>query len=539
MKNKVIFRIKQVSWKIWVFVIVIAFGIFLCTFHFSEYLRFNSDQARDAGVVRLMAQEKIFPLLGPIAGGTSFHLGPAFYYFQYISTELFGIFPDKMAYPDLLWGILSILLIYFLINEYFGKKISLLLSGLYSICFFAIFYSRFAWNPNAASFFGMLFIFSMLKIAKTNDHKKIFWSILCGISLGILVQLHTILLISAVLSFILSSIIWLKRKFLNFRYWSVIILIALLLNVSQIISEVRTKGANFEAFKSGAETKNKNQSSLPKNIATAINCQFGSNLKIILPVGNMGEKADCQFMDSWEYKKLKKSSGVELFGKIALFVFSFIFSLGGYFFLAWNFKKETETKKKNFILMISIYIVSIMAIMFLAAQEMSLRYFIMLSFVPFIFLGFWIELILKAGKFSRLVILIISLILSVANVWAIKTAFADWSRGGGDMIDGSSVQVEKISDYIIAGSKNAKKIQIYGSKSNLARFSNRISYFTDEKGIEIVELNRSSQIDWLIPLFGIVNDSGEDYHIGDFYQFGYISEIKKIDGIIILTISEK
>src|SRR4030042_4003685 len=104
--------------------IILGLGIFLRTYHFSDWLRFNADQSRDAALIKNIVEGKVnTPLLGPKAGGTEFRLGPAFYYFQFASAKVFGEEPEKLAYPDLLFSILSILLFFLLARIFFGSKI--------------------------------------------------------------------------------------------------------------------------------------------------------------------------------------------------------------------------------------------------------------------------------------------------------------------------------------------------------------------------------------------------------------------------------
>lgn len=539
MKNEIISKIKSAPKHVWILLAILALGIFLRTYHFADWMRFNSDQARDAGAVRLMAEGKKLPLLGPVAGGTDFQLGPIGYYFQYAGAKIFGATPDKMAYADLLWGILSIPLLYFLFSQYFRRNVALLLSGLYAICFFAIQYSRFAWNPNSASFFGMLFILSALKICEKSEKRKMLWPVLGGLSLGILVQLHTLLLVGMFPIFFLTSVFWFKKKCISPKEWLIIVALALILNIPQLISEIQTSGANYKAFMGAAESKENRQNSWPKNFARAVDCQFGSNLKIVMPLGEVGEKSACQFFDGSDFKKLKKNGGeVGSWGKLLLFVISYAFSIGGYAFLFYAYKKEKEERKKNFLTLVFIFNFVLMGFIFLMADEITLRYFIMLAFVPFIFLGFWLEYVSRFKKIQKVIIYVAVLILLAANFWAIKDAAIIWSQKS-DMIYGSLGQMEKIAAYVIGNSSASKKIQIYGPGSDLERFANRLGYFTSEKGIEVLQLDKKSEIDWSLPVFAVINGSSEKYKVGDFYKYGYIANIKKVEETMIMKLSEK
>ena len=101
----------------WIVVLILIVGIFLRTYNFHNWLRFNADQGRDSEVIsRVVEENSAWPLLGPKAGGTEFKLGPAFYYFEIVSAKIFGDYPDKMAYPDLLTSVLSIGLLFLSTN---------------------------------------------------------------------------------------------------------------------------------------------------------------------------------------------------------------------------------------------------------------------------------------------------------------------------------------------------------------------------------------------------------------------------------------
>src|SRR3989339_797357 len=153
--------VKKISASFGILLAIILVGIFLRTYNFHDFLRFNADQSRDAAVINNALEGKeALPLLGPKAGGTDFRLGPAFYYFNYASGLVFGGNPDKLAYPDLLFSILAIPLFYVFSRRYFGKNISLAVAFLFAISLFTVRYSRFSWNPNSTPFFTMLFLYA-------------------------------------------------------------------------------------------------------------------------------------------------------------------------------------------------------------------------------------------------------------------------------------------------------------------------------------------------------------------------------------------
>ena len=99
------------NWVYLVLALIIVAAAGFRVWHFSDWLHFEMDQARDGSLVKEAVQNgpSQLPLLGPRAGGTFVRLGPIFYYFQYASAKLSGsTLPSVFAYPDLLFSILAI-----------------------------------------------------------------------------------------------------------------------------------------------------------------------------------------------------------------------------------------------------------------------------------------------------------------------------------------------------------------------------------------------------------------------------------------------
>ena len=143
---------------------IILAGIFLRTYRFHDLLTFAADQRRDLHLVQdVVENHAAWPLLGPdMTGGEGFRLGPAYYYFQILSAEIFGVEKTHQAYPDVFFSILSIPLLYHFLRRYFSQKASLAAVCIYAFSAFDITYSRFAWNVNLLPFFILLFLLSLL-----------------------------------------------------------------------------------------------------------------------------------------------------------------------------------------------------------------------------------------------------------------------------------------------------------------------------------------------------------------------------------------
>ena len=80
-----LFRNINANWRdVLVISLVVCAGVFLRTYHFSDWLHFELDQAFDYDLVSPAVGHSPLdlPLLGPNVGGGLLRLGPAFYYME-------------------------------------------------------------------------------------------------------------------------------------------------------------------------------------------------------------------------------------------------------------------------------------------------------------------------------------------------------------------------------------------------------------------------------------------------------------------------
>ncbi|MDO9231843.1 MAG: glycosyltransferase family 39 protein [bacterium] len=530
-------KIRKISIYFWALVIIIIVGIFLRTYHFSDWLKFNSDQARDASVVRSMIEENKIPLLGPVAGGTLFKLGPAFYYFQYLSARVFGVSPNTMAYPDLFFGILAIPLLYLLARQYFEKNISLILTALYAIASFTVQYSRFAWNPNSAQFFDMLFVYSVLKLWNSLERKKMPWIILIGISLGISMQLHTLLLFGMPFASLILAIYLFKNKRIKFSGMVLIALIVLILNNTQIVSEIKTGRGNYLDFKNALVYKSDDQNSLWKNALFIASCQVQSNAKILAPYANQ-ESCDFPLADKYLKRLERRNDGfVDWFLYVAKIIAVVIFSGVSYFFIYKKIKKDKEKNGKYIILVL--FSLSLLSVFVPFGAEVSLRYFILLIFIPFILLGLWLEFLLSQNMVATkfLAWMTMSILIGYNLFFCLLTFRTYATNIPSNMIDGTMNQAKEIAEYIVSEAGSYKRIQLDGQSVYLGRFVGRIKYFLSDAKIEIIMLNEGIERDKNLPIFVAVNESSENFYVGMSYKkYGEVEKFHRIYDVTILKI---
>ncbi|PID52138.1 MAG: hypothetical protein CR972_03285 [Candidatus Moraniibacteriota bacterium] len=228
-------------------VIFFAIGVFLRVYHFSSWLHFELDQARDVFVIYDAVHGGIddMPLHGPQARGRELYLGPIFYYFQYGSALLFGVSPESAALPDLLFSILAMPLFYAFACLFFARPISVLLTGLVSVSLFLVVYGRFAWNPNALFFWSLVTFYALLRAWDGVQLDKR-WFVGAVGALAVVTQLHFIAFIVVPLTFGVYMIV--VRMKVPFRAVLASCAVCLVLYLPLIVHDIKHSGQNMTAF---------------------------------------------------------------------------------------------------------------------------------------------------------------------------------------------------------------------------------------------------------------------------------------------------
>lgn len=395
------------NWKSLLFFFLIAGSVFLRVYHFDDWLLAKGDQVRDAMVVSRAAENGPgeLPLLGPRAGGTKLHLGPAFYYFQYAAAKIFGDTElPTLAYPNLLFSVASIFVFYLLLRNFFGKDASRALTVFYAFSFLAIEYSRFAWNPNSTPFFVLLFLYALLKILDANDNRKVLWYGLAGLAYAVASQLHfTNFLGFPMLAFFLITLNWKRwKEIISFRGISVFLAIVLFLYLPVILSEILSGGANTAQFIKAFSSKSSG-GGLLENIGAVVYL-YGKYFFRILS-GYLGE--------------IK-----------VLHYFGIIFFLAGMIFNLILFRKEADSKRKAFLSITLAFLLAFFILYAPLGEKIDKpRFFLPIIYLPIIYLGYFYEhLKKKIEKSWAFLPFGIFLGLIAANLFFSFTWLAELSR---------------------------------------------------------------------------------------------------------------
>ncbi|MGB4943340.1 MAG: glycosyltransferase family 39 protein, partial [Candidatus Moraniibacteriota bacterium] len=199
--------------------LIMAFGFFLRSYHFADWLHFELDQARDARVIdaALEGGPSELPLLGPKAGGTFLRLGPGYYYLQYLGATLFGGTPAGMAMIILITSVASIAIFFFLTRRLFPDWLALLLTLAYSTAEYLVMYGRFAWNPNMLPCFILLGMYALLRSVGGGERHPGWWLAVSAAAFGIATQLHFLAFLAVPIFVILFLL--LRRPRFQLRAW--------------------------------------------------------------------------------------------------------------------------------------------------------------------------------------------------------------------------------------------------------------------------------------------------------------------------------
>lgn len=486
-------KIRLVPKWVWILGVIMLVGIFLRAYDFHDWLHFGSDQARDAMLIEnVLNNTASWPLLGADASNTHFKLGPIYYYFQIISGEIFGSDVAALAYPDLFFSILAIPLFYFLIRKYFRENLSLALTGLYTISFYTIEYSRFAWNPNPIPFFVMLYLYSVLEFLENREKTKFLWILLLGASLGVGIQLHTLLLLLLPVLSLLVFLFLLQKNWKMLGKVAIIILVALAFNFGQIKSEWETGGANAQRFL--IASTDRSQSGMNRFIQNLQADGLSHSEANIHILSSLGDTGNFIFLKLLKYPEKMKNHVLYAVYVIGIAV-SILFSVVGYGLLFVRMRKETVLRRKYFLVLILFYSLLSFLILLSVARDAPLRYFIHTTFIPFILLGLWIDWLREklAYRFFMPTIVFLFAFLSLANAHTITIEAHDLSTGtrgdSGFVVLG---EAERMVDHMIEKSFPDREAIFFGGAQYASTYYKSLRYLAEQKDFKLMYTDRKT-----------------------------------------------
>jgi 4-amino-4-deoxy-L-arabinose transferase-like glycosyltransferase len=484
---------------LFVLAVVVLIGAFLRVYNFSDWLHFELDQARDAKVVDLAIEEGAgnLPLLGPKAAGSFLRLGPIFYYFNYLSALVFGSTPAGIAAISVIFGILAIPAFYFLVRRYFEAKTSLCLMALFSVSIFLVMYSRFSWNPNALPLFVVLTLYSLLRACDREERNKGVWLIIFSFSLAVVTQLHFLAFISVPIA--AAVFLAVKRPMIKIAYWAAALTLFVLMYSPMIINEIKTGGENASQFSEVIFKKSTKDSHV---LAEKLIRNFTEN--------SLGHFLILSGRMDAELPKIKKEGALKFDiscdqqcrGKLPLGLAAAAIFFSGALVLFKNVLFEKRGAKRDFAILTAVYFLATFAAFVPISYSISPRFFLVISPLPFVFLGLISEFGGKfIGKKTFVLAVILVSIFSASNLWEIKNRFGELKKAplepfkvSGDRILKEKNRVTLKQQYLIIDYLESfyqkNKYPIYLNSDSHYRRS--FLYHLEKRGIPASDLRDSA-----------------------------------------------
>lgn len=489
---------KNIPKSLWILLAIIILGIFLRTYNFHHWLDFGSDQVDDVKRVgAVVTGNKPWPSYGPDMSNSGkgirkdrFRMGPIYYDFEIISAKIFGNNPRSMAYPDLIFSILSIPLFYYFFRKIFNINLSLALTGLYTISFYSLYFSHSAWNVNSIPFFTLLFLLSLYEFIIAKEKTRWTWIIALGIATGVSVQLHAILLVLFPATLFFACIIFMRRNPQIWKKLGVVIVITIILNLGQIIAEEQNSFKNSRIFLSSIGNSNTNRGdSMIVKTADDLSCNFQANSYMLSSIGD----GNCDFslttvmrngFDKIILKEISKRRFI--FGTIICIIFSII----GYGLIGYYYKKEKDKERAYFFGLIIIYAILSFIVMF-PIIDSPLRYFIHTYFLPFLFLGLMVDFLSRkfAKKYLIIIVIMVFIFLITSNIFSIYLEVRDEFAQSRIILG----QVESMVDYMISNSGLQKEVYLF-SDASADNYFNSLKYIANEKSISLLRAKDKDNI---------------------------------------------
>lgn len=437
-------------------VAIISLGFFLRAYHFSPWLHFELDQARDVRVIdtALEGSAADLPLLGPKAGGTFLRLAPGFYYLEYISAFVFGESPAGMATFVMVFSVFSIIIFYWLTRRYFSEKLSLGLTLLFSVSEYFVMYGRFAWNPNVLPFFILLGFYALLRAVDHNETRRGSWFLVAVCALVFATHFHFLAFLA--LPVILAVFLIIRRPKFSWKVWLGAIAIVVVLYLPMALNEKEAGFTNTQEFLEAITKKsNKSDHSLAEQVFR--NASEHALYAMVITTGFEGGTFPAIAVakgDRWiSWVCDSRCDKGKWHGVAATLVFGM--SLVS---LVWFWWREKERRPKDFLLLSGIWFAVTFGLFLPLAYDIVPRFFLLSGPLFFIFIGLLLKMLRKffgERKIGRRIIFGIILLFAFSNLYFLEARFSELARAGTEAIKNQPDRILKERIRVTLEQQNA------------------------------------------------------------------------------------
>ncbi|MFZ2187730.1 MAG: glycosyltransferase family 39 protein [Candidatus Moraniibacteriota bacterium] len=419
MLARIVTTCKERKWELLLLLMIIAVGIFLRAYNFHDWLLFEIDQSYDTRIVSGAIEHGVghLPLLGPTAGGgRALRLGPAFYYMEYASALIFGNTPAGHAALVLIFSILAIPLFYVFIRRYFTLALALALTTLFSTSVFLILYGRFSWSPNVLPFLTILSFYALLRSVSQAEPRRNTWFLTAAAAIAITSQIH----FNAFFTIPTIAILFLlyKRPTFKLKIWIAALGIVAAVYTPVILSDISTQGANVNLFlkkisKTSAAPLGSFQDTLRKAM---VDLNYNASGYFFINSG----------IDRINGKRIQ-GYGLQDDANLPWRAVALVLFCAELALLAYALRKEQDTRRTDFLVLLSLWIVVPFAYFYsLISSNFHFypRFYLLIAPAAIILFGMLLEKIHpETSAARRLSLALIVLLFLIPNLTRIQSHF--------------------------------------------------------------------------------------------------------------------
>jgi len=415
-------------------VLILLLGFGLRSYHFSDWLHFELDQARDVRVVdaALSGGPGELTLLGPKAAGTFLRLPPTFYYLQYMSGLTFGGSPSGMAVFVLLFSVGAIALFFLLVRRFFSLPLALGLMLLFAVSHYFVMYGRFAWNPNLLPFFILLGFYALLRAVDETDSKRDRFFILALGSSAVATHFHFLAFLA--LPLITGLFLIYKRPHFTWKTWVIALSLALFSYFPMVLNDLKAGGTNtaeFFAAITEKSSKGDDHVFIEKFMRDIAEHALHA---VVVTTGFEGATFPSFFMeDRLRWNCPDKCDDGKWYGvSAALFLVAAFVSLG---FLWW---RETEAIRRDFLVLTGIWFGVTFSLFLPLAYAVAPRFFLISGPLFFIFIGVLLTGLAKCILDRRIAIGLGGIVIALftySNLHFLFNRFSELGRASSETVE--------------------------------------------------------------------------------------------------------
>lgn len=253
-------------------IFVLLLGLFFRAYRFSEHYSFDVDHDIYSFIVKDIVVDKHLRLIGQLTSVEGLFVGPLYYYLLVPFYLLFNMDPLAAVTPAILIGLVTLISIYFVFSEFFGKLNGKIGALLYATSMPIAFQDRWVVPTQLIFLWSIWYLYLLLSILKGKNNHILLFALLIALIWHINLGLAPLLLL------ILPCIYFSTKKPLVNLYIK-LVLISIILSLPVILFELKH---GFIQTKALLSLKN-NQSTSINWISRTSQTIEGSSLMILYP----------------------------------------------------------------------------------------------------------------------------------------------------------------------------------------------------------------------------------------------------------------